>query len=254
MTTAGRTVLFSGLTVAAAMASLLIFPQAFLKSMGYGGMAAVLVAMLAALTILPATLRLLGRRIDAGRLPWRRHQPVAVGDDHGRWAALAHARDAPPGGRGRGDHRRLLLLVASPFLGAKWGSVDYRVLPPGRRRRTSRPTSSTRTSAPSVRAPACSSTGADEQAVSAYTRDVEAVDGVLGRAAGRDRGRRHAAAGHLGRQQPDRGVAGPASRTCARSTRRSGEVLVGGMTADTVDLIDSVGEHLPVDGRDRASA
>ena len=78
--------LFSGLTVAAAMSSLLVFPQAFLKSMGYGGIAAVLVAMLAALTVLPATLRLLGRRIDAGRLPWRRHRPVSVGDDHGWWA------------------------------------------------------------------------------------------------------------------------------------------------------------------------
>ena len=69
MSTAGRTVLFSGLTVAAAMSSLLIFPQAFLKSMGYGGIAAVLVAMLAALTVLPATLRLLGRRIDARPAP-----------------------------------------------------------------------------------------------------------------------------------------------------------------------------------------
>ena len=128
MTTAGRTVLFSGLTVAAALSSLLIFPQAFLKSMGYGGMAAVLVAMLAALTVLPATLRLLGRRVDAGRLPWRRHRPVEVDDAHGRWAALA-----------RGVMRRPwlviagtvggLLLIASPFLGAKWGSVDYRVLP-----------------------------------------------------------------------------------------------------------------------------
>ena len=46
--------LFSGLTVAAALSSLLIFPQAFLKSMGYGGVAAVLVAMVAALTVLPA--------------------------------------------------------------------------------------------------------------------------------------------------------------------------------------------------------
>ena len=49
MATAGRTVLFSGLTVAAAMASLLIFPQNFLRSLGYGGIAAVLVAMVAAL-------------------------------------------------------------------------------------------------------------------------------------------------------------------------------------------------------------
>ena len=72
MQTAGRTVLFSGLTVAAAMSSLLVFPQAFLRSMGYGGIAAVLVAMLAALTVLPATLRLLGRRIDKGRVLRRR--------------------------------------------------------------------------------------------------------------------------------------------------------------------------------------
>ena len=83
MATAGRTVLFSGLTVAAAMSSLLIFPQNFLRSLGYGGMAAVLVAVVAALTVLPAILMLLGRRIDAGRLPWRRHRPVAVDSDHG---------------------------------------------------------------------------------------------------------------------------------------------------------------------------
>ena len=66
--------LVSGLTVALALASLLIFPQAFLRSMGLGGMAAVLVAMLAALTVLPALLAVLGHRINALRvpLPWRR--------------------------------------------------------------------------------------------------------------------------------------------------------------------------------------
>ena len=72
MATAGRTVLFSGLIVAASLASLLIFPQNFLRSMGYGGMAAVLVAMVAALTVLPALLVVLGQRIDAGRMPWLR--------------------------------------------------------------------------------------------------------------------------------------------------------------------------------------
>ena len=129
MATAGRTVLFSGLTVAAAMSSLLIFPQNFLRSLGYGGVAAVLVAVVAALTVLPAILLLLGRRIDGGRLPWRRHRPVAVINDHGVWASIA-----------KGVMRRpvlvmvvvvtALLVVASPFLSAKWGSVDYRVLPP----------------------------------------------------------------------------------------------------------------------------
>src|SRR6185369_11663653 len=67
--TAGRTVVVSGLTVALALSSLLLFPMGFLKSMGYGGMAAVLVAMLAALTVLPAVLALLGPRINAGRIP-----------------------------------------------------------------------------------------------------------------------------------------------------------------------------------------
>ena len=115
MTTAGRTVLFSGLTVAAALSSLLIFPQAFLKSMGYGGVAAVLVAMLAALTVLPATLQLLGRRVDAGRLPWRRKRPVVVDDAHGRWAALA-----------RGVMRRPWLVIVGTVAGA---AADRLALP-----------------------------------------------------------------------------------------------------------------------------
>ena len=55
--------------------------------MGYGGIAAVLVAMLAALTVLPATLRLLGRRIDRGRV-LRRRRP-GVDDGHGAWARIA---------------------------------------------------------------------------------------------------------------------------------------------------------------------
>ncbi|MGH2603265.1 MAG: MMPL family transporter, partial [Dehalococcoidia bacterium] len=59
LSTAGRTVLVSGLTVALALASLLVFPMAFLKSMAWGGMSAVLVAMVAALTVLPAALAVL---------------------------------------------------------------------------------------------------------------------------------------------------------------------------------------------------
>lgn len=72
MATAGRTVAVSGLTVAIALAGLLIFPQVFLRSMGFGGMAAVLVAMVAALTVLPALLAVLGPRVDA--LPIRRRR------------------------------------------------------------------------------------------------------------------------------------------------------------------------------------
>ena len=69
MRTAGRTVVVSGLTVAMALSSLLLFPMDFLKSLGYGGMAAVLVAMVAALTALPALLAVLGPRINALKVP-----------------------------------------------------------------------------------------------------------------------------------------------------------------------------------------
>ena len=217
MATAGRTVLFSGLTVAAAMASLLIFPQAFLKSMGYGGIAAVLVAMVAALTVLPATLRLLGRRVDAGRLPWRRHRPVVVDDAHGRWAALA-----------RGVMRRPWLVIVGTVaacccrLAVPRRQVGQRRLPgaPRRRaRRTSPPTSSP-TSARRPRPPRCSCTAASEADVAAYAEQVAQVDGVLGVAAGRDRGRRHPAAGVVGGQQPERAEPGRRQGDPRRSSRR----------------------------------
>jgi RND superfamily putative drug exporter len=64
---AGRTVMFSGLTVAVALAGLLVFPDPFLRSMGLAGAAAVVVDMLAALTLLPALLALFGRRIKPAK-------------------------------------------------------------------------------------------------------------------------------------------------------------------------------------------
>ena len=205
MSTAGRTVLFSGLTVAAAMSSLLIFPQAFLKSMGYGGMAAVLVAMVAALTVLPATLRLLGRRVDAGRLPWRRHRPVVVDDTHGRWAALA-----------RGVMRRPwlvigvtvtgLLLIASPFLGATWGSVDYKVLPKDAPAHVA--AEKLTEFGPETSTAELLLTGASEADVSAYAAAVAARRRRARRAARRRGGGQHPVARQLGGQLADRAEPG----------------------------------------------
>ena len=244
MATAGRTVLFSGLTVAAAMSSLLIFPQAFLRSMGYGGMAAVLVAMLAALTVLPATLRLLGRRVDAGRLPWRRHRPVAVDDAHGRWAGLA-----------RGVMRRpwlvivgtvaVLLLIASPFLGVKWGSVDYRVLPSDAPAHVA--AEKLADFGPETSTASLLVRGASEADVAAYADEVAQVDGVLGVETVASEGDATLLrASWAGNSQTEE------SQELVRQVREvepaSGSVLVGGLSANTVDLIDSVGSHLPYMG------
>lgn len=83
--TAGRTVAFSGLTVAASLAGLLVFPDDFLRSMGVAGMAVVLLDMLAALTLLPALLSLLGRVVRPLAAGWRGGwpSPCAAGGPSG---------------------------------------------------------------------------------------------------------------------------------------------------------------------------
>ncbi|MGH3291524.1 MAG: MMPL family transporter [Trebonia sp.] len=63
--TAGRTVLVSGVTVALALCGLMLFQPVFLRSMGYGGVATVAVDVIAALTVLPALLAVLGHRVNA---------------------------------------------------------------------------------------------------------------------------------------------------------------------------------------------
>ena len=103
MRTAGRAVLFSSLTVAAALAALLLFPQRFLYSMGLGGMIVALVAGAAALVVLPAMLALLGPRVDA--LSTRRLRLAAEHgvrpDESGRWYRLAQLVTAAQGGSRR---------------------------------------------------------------------------------------------------------------------------------------------------------
>jgi RND superfamily putative drug exporter len=68
LATSGRTVFFSSLTVSAALASLLVFPQRFLYSMGLGGALVALFAALISLTVLPAVLTLLGSRVNPAPL------------------------------------------------------------------------------------------------------------------------------------------------------------------------------------------
>jgi trehalose monomycolate/heme transporter len=124
MNTAGRTVAVSGATVAIALAGLLLFPQVFLRSMGFGGMFAVLVAMVTALTVLPALLAVLGPRVDALRVLRRQ----SAGD--GGWARFAHAVMRRPGLVIAGT-LAVLVLLALPFARAEFGGADERALPAG---------------------------------------------------------------------------------------------------------------------------
>src|SRR5260370_30661527 len=76
--TAGRTIVFSGATVVAALAVLLIFPLYFLRSFAYAGIGVVLISVAAAVVVLPALLAVLCRRVNSGRLAWARHPPPST--------------------------------------------------------------------------------------------------------------------------------------------------------------------------------
>jgi uncharacterized membrane protein YdfJ with MMPL/SSD domain len=128
--TAGRTILFSSLTVAAAVGSLAIFPQRFLYSMGVAGAVVAIVAATLALVVLPALLTVLGPRVNT-------FAP--------RWLQRAADRDARPA-QSAGWYRlsrfvmrqpariavlsaTLLIALGIPFLGIKFVSVTASVLP-----------------------------------------------------------------------------------------------------------------------------
>ncbi|GAB3921858.1 MMPL family transporter [Kribbella albertanoniae] len=127
MRTAGRTVAFSGLTLAVSLLSLLFFPQIFLRSMGIGGVATVLFALLGALVVLPALLVVIGHRIDSWRLPSPRKAAAADGE---RWYRIAHAVMRRRGVVTIGVVG-VLLALGLPFLRVDWGTADARVLPEG---------------------------------------------------------------------------------------------------------------------------
>ncbi len=135
MITAGRTVAVSASTVAISLSGLLIFPQVFLKSMAYGGISAVVIAATAALTVLPALLAVLGRRVDSlsvrpllRRLAPQRRRAAGTTDEHGFWYRLATSVMRRPVIFAVAVVT-LLLFLASPFLHVKWGGVDARVTP-----------------------------------------------------------------------------------------------------------------------------
>jgi trehalose monomycolate/heme transporter len=153
--TAGRTVAVSGITVAMALASLMLFPAVFLRSMGYGGVATVLVDMLAALTVMPALLAVLGHRVNALRIrrsvgrrvghPVGRSGGPPVGPSVGRSGGRLGGPSVEAETAGgwyrlaRSVMRRplvfagvivvVLLALGAPVLHISWGGTDARALP-----------------------------------------------------------------------------------------------------------------------------
>ena len=134
MRTAGRTVLFSALTVGLSLSAMLVFPMYFLRSFGYAGIGVVALATIAALLLLPAMLKILGPRVDAldlrafVRRRLGRPAPVVKPLEETFWYRFANAvmRRALPIGL---VVTALLVGLGLPFLHANFGFPDERVVP-----------------------------------------------------------------------------------------------------------------------------
>ena len=124
MTTAGKTVFYSGLTVLVTLMSLIFFPLPFLKSFGYAGVSVVALAVVGALCGLPPILAMVGKRIDKGTV----RKSAITPKENGRWAMTARYVMRRP------VSITLLSLIvlgilASPLAGAKFSQTDSRTLP-----------------------------------------------------------------------------------------------------------------------------
>ncbi len=121
---AGRTVLFSAGTVMVSLAAMLVFPLAFLRSFGYAGIAVVALAALGAVVVLPALLAVLGPRVEKLRV-----RKLRTNTSTGFWHRLAMAvmkRPIPIATAAIA----FLIFLGLPFLNARFGQADDRILPP----------------------------------------------------------------------------------------------------------------------------
>jgi uncharacterized membrane protein YdfJ with MMPL/SSD domain len=248
LATSGRTVFFSSLTVAAALASLLVFPQRFLYSMGLGGSLVALFAALISLTVLPAVLTLLGTRVNAlaPRFLQRRAEADARPDKSGFWYRLSRfvmRRPVPVATLSTA----FLILLGLPFLGIKFNTVDPTVLP---------------TSASARQAYDVVSSEFPPYRESPIWIDVEGGDlQTIGRFAAA--ARRVTGVAEVAPPRPLRGdvtaiqvtsahpFVSDASQATVRAIRAlppppGATVLVGGATADFIDFQSSLHRHLPV--------
>ncbi|RJQ83366.1 MMPL family transporter [Pseudonocardiaceae bacterium YIM PH 21723] len=250
--TAGRTIAFSSTLLIVALSGLLFFPQAFLKSLAYGGMSAVAIALLLSLTLLPALLGLLGTRVDKLAMPWRRHRgrhvKPSAGDD-GIWAFVA-----------RKVMRRPLLvavpiiagllLLGTPFLHIKFGQVDETVLPEGNQARQS--VQYVKDNFPALGADAMQvvvrgkgESAPGQQALLNYTDQLKKIDGV--KTAVPVRVVQNVALINV--LPEDKALADKTKQALADikalPAPDGSEVLVGGITARVSDSMTAIRTHLP---------
>jgi uncharacterized membrane protein YdfJ with MMPL/SSD domain len=248
MSTAGRTVFFSSLTVAAALASLIIFPQRFLYSMGLGGALVALLAATIALTVLPAVLALLGNRVNAlsPEFLHRRAEREATETESGFWYRLSQFVRRRPVAIATVT-AALLIVLGIPFYSLKFTSVDAQVLPTSASAR--QVDDVLRTDFPPFRDSPIRLLveNGSPQAVSAVHRELSGLDGIVEV----NPPRRLPNGDTVIQAVNDSPFISDRSRNLVKEVRAlpdpSGTtVLVTGAAAHFVDFQHSLGVHLPV--------
>ncbi|HEX6667386.1 MAG TPA: efflux RND transporter permease subunit [Solirubrobacterales bacterium] len=248
LATAGRTVFFSSLTVSAALASLLVFPQRFLYSMGLGGALVALFAALISLTVLPAVLTLLGRRVNAGapRFLQRRAEADATATQSGFWYRLSRfvmRRPLPVATLSA----LFLIVLGLPFFGIKFNTVDPTVLPESASARQAYDTVSTEFP-PYHETPIWVAVeGGGPGAATRVAAQVRRVEGVAEVAPPQKLGGEVTAVQAIS-ANPFASEESEASVKAIRAIEPppGSEVLVAGATADFVDFQSSLSSHLPI--------
>ena len=252
--TAGRTVAFSAVTVAVSLAGLLVFPQVFLKSMGYGGISAVLIAAVAALTVMPALLAVLGPRVDSlsVRPLLRRLWPRRRAAHQGGWYRLAMSVMRRPLVFAL-PIVAILLVLGTPFLHVKWGGIDTRVEPKSAESRQVATTllrdfpgnaSDPITAAITLDVPAASADGA--AAVQQFAQAAGSVPGARGAQVVATRGdtaRVDVSYDGAALDPPAKSVLSDVRALPLPTHVQS--ALAGGSTAEIVDRLDSFADRLP---------
>jgi RND superfamily putative drug exporter len=248
LATAGRTVFFSSLTVAAALASLLVFPQSFLYSMGLGGALVALFTATISLTVLPAVLTLLGHRVNAGapRFLQRRAAADARAAESGFWYRLSRfvmRRPIPVATLSA----LFLIVLGLPFLGIKFNTVDATVLPKSASARQAYETV-TDNFPPYRETPILIAVeGGGPKAASRVAARVGSVPGVVEVVPPR---RLAGGVSSIEAVSASPFVAGASQETVKRirdlAAPAGATVLVGGASADFVDLQASISRHLPI--------
>jgi RND superfamily putative drug exporter len=247
--TAGRTVVLSATLLMIALAGLLLFPQGYLKSLAYGGLAAVALAAVLSLTLLPAVLTVLGPRVD--KMPVRLARRRRDRPDGTGWARLSDVVLRFP------DVIVVallagLLVLAAPIRGVHFADTDERVLPssePARQAIETLKSDFPALSSVGIQVALRGTRGAAPTAAAgrAFAASIEKVPGIAGAGPTGSGDDVLVLTATLRSEDPFSTSAREAVRGIrALPAPPDTEVLVGGTTARNVDSLDATAARLPL--------